>query len=231
MAEWCPPTPSPLPDPGQNQQQLLGRDQYSSLCHLGWRPQLITGLIRNLLCAHFSSDDAIEDPNLKTLVWNPGDTTGLVIDSVFRFRPALADKRPALLLKRNAYKNYRVSRGDEAAIDRQGNKEYATLWIGSHTVFAIHGTGNSCEILATEAQRDLTQFAPVVLSDLGRGLKRFQVTDVGDIAEVEESTQNFAIPITVGWAYEETWKLTALQPTLEAISFNLHSQQTGESLT
>lgn len=39
------------------------------------------------------------------------------------------------------------------------------------------------------------------------GLLQFAVTEVGAIAEVEEATENFVVPITVGWAYQETWEL------------------------
>ena len=39
-------------------------------------------------------------------------------------------------------------------------------------------------------------------------LAKFQVTEVGEVSEIEESTENYVVPITIGWAYQETWRLS-----------------------
>jgi hypothetical protein len=172
---------------------------------MGWRPILLTGMIRDLLIRNFQGPGNIRDADLRNLVWRPDERTGIMIESVHRWRGSLAEKRPAILIKRNAMQNLRLTIGDKAGIDEQGQSVYMTMWTGSHTLFCIHGSGASVEILASEVQKQITQFAPVLVEYLG--LHRITVTEVGTVSELEEAKQDFAITVTVGWAYEELWKL------------------------
>ena len=219
VESWCA-SESPEPEP-QDRRQLLGHVTASALCHTGWAPIILQGLFRDILIRHFSEANHIEMPDLRKLIWREDPPTGILIESVQRWRGDLTEKRPAILIKRNAFKNLRAVIGDLTGTDEEGTDNYVTFWVGSHTLFCIHGTGASVDILATEVQRELTQFAPVYVKLLG--LHKFQVTQVGEISELEEATENFVVPITVGWAYEETWSLTpeALRMMAIDIGFNL----------
>lgn len=103
--------------------------------------------------------------------------------------------------------------------DRQGNPHYATYWIGSHTLFCIGGSGAQAELLATEVQREMTEFGPVIHKVMG--LHRFQAAEVGEIGELEESTENFVVPVTVAYAFEQRWILLQQAPRLSAISLSM----------
>ena len=178
----------------------------TTLCNMGWRPLMLTGLLRDMLTRHFSSPLLIEDHDLRRLVWREDERTGILIESISRWRQTLVEKRPAVIIKANGRKNVRLGIEDAAGIDSQGNAQYQTFWVGSHTLFCIHSSGASTEILATEVQRELTQFHPVVTGQLG--LLSWQVTDVGGLAELEEASESFVIPVTVAWTYTEKWKLS-----------------------
>ncbi len=176
-----------------------------SLCEQSWQPILITGMLRDMLVRHFAEPLAIESKDLRRYVWRDNERSGILIETVHKWKGSLVEKRPAILLKRNAYKNQRVALADLSGKNVKGEEEFTVLWVGSHTLFCIHGTGASCEILATEVQRELTQYAPAVRQYLG--LHKFAVTEVGAISEVEEATENYVVPITLGWIYEEHWRL------------------------
>jgi hypothetical protein len=103
--------------------------------------------------------------------------------------------------------------------DQLGNRHFSTFWVGSHTLFCIGGTGAQAETLATEVRRDLTEFGPAILKTFC--LLRFQVVEVGAISELEESTENFVVPVTVGYAFQENWQLLQQAPTLKRISLSL----------
>lgn len=167
---------------------------------------MITGLVRNLLINHFSTPLQIEEPDLRHLVWREDERTGILIESIHRWRGTLVEKRPAVIIKLNARQNVRLGIQDSAGADEQGNRKYQTFWVGSHTLFCIHGSGASAEILATEVQRELTQWHPVIVESLG--LYQWQVTEVGAIAEVEEAKESFVIPVTVAWNYTEMWTVS-----------------------
>jgi hypothetical protein len=217
--EWCA-SDQPV-DPEQDRRQLLGPQVANALCHTGWAPLILTGMLRDVMTRHFSQADFIEMPDLRKLIWNEAQTTRILIESVTRWRGDLTEKRPAILIARNAYKNRRLGIADKIGVDEEGNVNYTTFWVGSHTLFCIHGTGASADILATEVQRELTQFAPVFTEMIG--LHKFQVTQVGKIGKLEEATENFVVPVTLGWAYEETWsiELEALRLMGFDIQFNL----------
>ena len=202
--------------------QIIGNTDLSSLCSMLNRPIVLTGLFRDVLIRHFSSDKYIEEPDLRHLIWKPGEDTGILIESIHRWRPETTERRPAVIVKRNAYQNERRGIGDRRMgpiTDKEGNNHYVTFWKGSHTLFCIGGTGAQAEILATEVQRELTEFGPELVRTLG--LMRFQVTEIGAVGELEEAQENFVVPVTVGYAYEERW-VTKLQASrLNSVSLSL----------
>lgn len=216
-ADWCPSESSA--STGQDRRRLIGGCVPSALEHLGWQPLTLTGVVRWLLIRHFASASHIEHPDLQSAVWSAGANTGILIESVNRFRPDAVEKRPAALIKRNPYRNMRFAIQDAIGVDDRGFRSYATLWVGSHTVFCLHGTAAAAEILATEVQRELTQFGPAVVTKYG--LHKFQVTEVGIASEVEEATENYLVPVNVGWAYQETWRLEPEALTLQGIDLNV----------
>ncbi len=212
---WCQPGEPDGPPPAPRQ---VIPDLISNLCTKGWRPIMLTGLLRDLLVTHFQPR-LIEDADLRDLIWREDAAeTKILIESVYRWRGDLTGFRPAILLKRNAYRNYRLGIGDRIGADGRGMVSYSTFWVGSHTVFCLHESGAGVEILSTEVQRELTEFAPEVRKALG--LKKWSVTEVGDIAEVEEARESFVVPITVGWAYEQNWTLEQESPKLRRIALN-----------
>jgi len=210
---WC---ATPPDQPSQDTQRLLAcfTGQWK---HLGLRPLLITGILRDVLKHHFNTEENIEHPHLREHLWTPGRDTGILIESIHRWREELVEMRPAVIIKRNAMRNTRIVRGDLQGIDGQGDSNYTTLWVGSHTLFCIHGTGASTENLATEVQREMTQFGPFIAKSFD--FYKFQCTEVGAVTEMEEATENFVVPITIGWAYQETWRLVAETHKLSAINF------------
>lgn len=193
---------------------------FSSFCALMARPVLMTGLLRDLLTRHFQPGN-IEDRDLRKLIWKDSPDTGILIETVTRWKPNTTEKRPAVVVKRNAYRNIRLGINDQHQMnpaDRIGNRHFETVWTGSHTLFCLGGSGAQAEILATEVQRELTQFGPAIRQHLD--LKRFAVLDIGAINELEEATENFVVPVTVGYAYSECWVLDEQAPRFNKLSLS-----------
>src|SRR6202042_3790824 len=125
----------------------------------------------------------LKDPTGDPAIWRDGLDTGILIESVYRWRGEIAEKRPAIMIKRNGRKNLRYLRSDLQGANVQGFENYATAWTGSHTVFCLHATGIAADDLSTEVQRELTQFGPVIQPRLR--LMKWQVLEVGEIGIVE----------------------------------------------
>lgn len=235
-SSWCDPTPAVPPPPGSpgsdvgaaapqawEAPQLRPQLVSQLACSYGWRPILVTGLIRDLLIQHFADPALAEDPIFRLAdrqgrpnTWREGTDTGILIESIHRWRGELVGMRPAVVVKRNSYSSMRLGIGDRVRVDGRGFQTYATLWVGSHTCFCLHGSGAGVELLASEVQRTLTQYGPVISEYLG--LMRWLVTEVGPINEVEEAKETFAVPITVGWAYQENWTLELESPKLRRVT-------------
>ena len=193
----------------------------SELCSLLPRPLILTGLFRDILTRHFCSPLYIEEPDLRQLIWKDDPKTKVLIESYWRWEPRTMEKRPAVILKRNAYKNQRIGIDDRHQPTRgdRGNPHYATTWLGSHSLFCIAGSGAQVELLATEVQRELTEFGPLIRERLQ--LLRFAVIEVGAIAELEESTENFVVPVNVGYAFQEQWMIRKQAPVLKTLSMSM----------
>ena len=215
---WCPTSPA-APSP-QDRRQLHGCVA-GTLAHAPWSPMLLTGFLRQWLLQHFGNPANVVDPQLRSAVWQDANTTGILVEAIHRWTGTLVEKRPALIIKRNAYRNVRIVLHDRVGDDLRGHENFSTCWVGSHTIFAIHGSGAACEGLTTETQQELTQFGPLAAR---LDLMRFQVTEVGPVSTLEEAKQNFVAAITVGWAYQETWRLDPNARPLQhlALSVNAH---------
>ncbi len=229
--QWCDANAAPAAQTAAQDDihQLAGDPQpATSLCHTRFRPLLLTGTLVQLLRNHYADPVNVEDPLFKTgefaPIWRDSASSGIMIESVYNWTPKTAGKRPAVLLKRNKYTNLRFVISDRSEVDGIGDQHYVTAWVGSHTAFVLGTTGGALETLATETQRCLTQYADVVRS--ATGLLRLQVMDVGDIAIVQEATQHFAVPITIAWAYQETWKLS--QEALRLMGLTIRSARTPD---
>jgi len=184
-------------------------------------PILLTGFFRDHFTRHFASTATIEQDSLKHLIWKDGERSAILIESVHRWDPRTTGLRPAILISRNSMKNRRAGIGDlkqTPGVDMQGNQHFLTMWVGSHTLFCLGGTGAQAEALATEVRRELTEFARRILETFC--LLRFQVVEVGPISELEESTENFVVPVTVGWASQERWQLLQQAPRLKRIALS-----------
>lgn len=189
------------------------------------RPHLVTGLLRQLLINHFSDADNIVDAQLRAKFKESGpwkidenglSDSGIMIESITRWTPNSANKRPAILIKRNSWQWARIGIGDRSGInEHEGSTSYTGLWQGSHSLYCIAAWGLETELLATETVRFLLHFSPWIRDQLS--FKKFGVTEVGGIGEVQEVVQGFAVPVTVAYVAEESWALQPVAPRLKRI--------------
>lgn len=198
-------------------------ESVNALCQLMPRPLVVQGMLLTWMQQKFANKyGSIEDPTLKTtVVWDPDETKSqILIESVFRWKPSTTEQRPAVLLKRGAWKVLRLGIDDRkmGSTPLSGNPQYVTFLQGSHTLFCMSSAPAECETLATEVYREMVEFGPLFRQVFN--LTRFVVTDVGEMSIVEEAHQNFVVPITCAYAAEETWEIVEQAPTLKHIKLS-----------
>lgn len=188
----------------------------SSLCSLPPSSTLLTGILRDILTRQFVSANYLSEPQLKQLLWSSGENTDILIEASYRWRPETTEKRPAIIIHRNALQNERRGAGNvRQSGSMYGDERFTTFWTGSHTLFCIGGTGTQAEILADEVQRHLTEFSLPIAKAVR--LIRFSVLQKGPVSLLEESKENLVVPVTVGYSYEESWIVRQQAPTLSNI--------------
>ena len=189
----------------------------SALCSLLPRPQIMTGVFKDILSTHFSVAARVEEPSLKHLIWTDSEATKIVIEPITKWKPETTRLIPGIIIKRNAYSNQRAGIADR--MDRLtpvGNEKFSTYWQGSHTFFCVGGSGTQAELLSTEVQRYLTEFASVIINHVK--LDRLSVVSVGEIAKLEESDENFVVPVVCAYIYQENWEIMPQVPRLNRLT-------------
>jgi hypothetical protein len=215
MSETCPPDPLP--------EDRVSR--VSDLCGSGMRPHVLTGFLRQLLTTHFTDPDNIEDLKLRQKLkeiggWKPNNNglsdSGILIESITRWAPNEADKRPAVIIKRNNWQWQKIAIGDLTATNYiDGSKSYTGLWQGSHTLYCLSLSGVETELVTMEVVRYLQHFGPWIREQMN--FKRFMISEVGGISEVQEVVQGYAVPVTLAYVAEESWSLQPAAPRLKRL--------------
>lgn len=194
----------------------------SQLCDQGNRLLITTGLLRLWLVGHFQQANLEDqDQTIQKMLWSPQATSGILIESITRWRPEMTEKRPGVIIKRNGWKRLRLGIADRmmGTVESTGQEVYGNFWQGSHTLFCIAGNGAEAEKLATEVFRELNQFGPKFR--LAVDLMRFEVTEVGELLLLEEGRQNFVVPIVVAYVSSEAWRVNQETPLLRNLNVTM----------
>lgn len=190
-------------------------EHFSSPCSFGLTPLLMTGFLIQWLGDHFSTRENIEHPELRDILWRANTRNGILIASITDWDPAAVEKRPAVIIKRNAWQPERIAIDDRLTPSADGYEHYYTIMRGSHTLFCLAGEGGEVEILGAEVFREMLTFGSLIRRTLD--LKRFTVADLGPVNELQESTENYAVPVTVAYASNLSWDLQQDSPKLKRL--------------
>ncbi len=188
----------------------------SDLCTLMPQRLLVTGILIQWMREHFTCPSRIVNPLLHNALWNEDIAeTGISIDSVFKYNPAVTEFRPGIFVKPGPWKVIRYGIDDRWMVGTRETQPtcdvhvrhtyYNSMCQGSHTLFCVAGESAEVEILANEVYKELLQFAPVVRRKFN--FLRFVVTDMGEPAILEEATENFVVPIVVSYGAQDVWRI------------------------
>ena len=205
--------------------------------------QVITGYFINLMKWKFSAlrnlrQDALRKP---TYLWRPddkvdkpttpGQTKGILITSALDYDPTDAQQRPAIAVSRNSWQlSDQQSIGNRVQIPTNllgnghdpnfeatmGQNQYLYLVNGSHAFYCVADQGASCEVLGFEIWETLLEYSAVIRRDLG--LHSLLVSDLPKVGKLEESTDNYVIPVLITYSFHKSNILRQESPVLKSIS-------------
>lgn len=203
----------------------------SALCSYGQSQLVMTGALRQILIQHCSDVRNILNNTLRERmgregVWSEGTSTGIVIESLHKWRPELTESRPGLILKEGTWQWQRMGIGDQKGEDyRSGKMFFGGYWSGSHTIFALANEGAEAQILANEAMKCLLWYEEEITTQLE--LQRFMPVSIGEVAALKESKEHYVVPIVVGYVVPEFWYLQPDSPRLKRIIWRTSQTHDG----
>jgi len=191
---------------------------FSNLCSLGPRPLFMTGIMRTLLTSHFGDASNLEDRALIGKLWSAEACSDILIEDATVWKPGSTQTRPSVIIKRNTWKSRKLGINNVSGTTDEGFTQYTKLLVGSHTLFCMANAGAEAEILCAEVFRYFEHFGPVFREEFG--LHLFEVMEVGGLSEIEESSEVYAAPVTIGYAWEDSWILKQHTPKLKTVEFS-----------
>lgn len=180
---------------------------------------VIEGFVEGIVQSHFANAPRLKSPRLRKLIWSPEPATCILIELADSWAPETTGHRPAILIKRNALNSVKLAIGNQhqgRLVDRSGDPHFSKLWVGSLTVFCLSEHPTEADLIAGEVQEQLDCFAPLILRS-SMQLKKYEVVEIGTRTFLEEAHQRHVVPITLGYAYEQTWALRQHRPLLKGI--------------
>lgn len=193
----------------------------SSLDSYGHTPLSLQGSIRQVLLAHFADPENMVNPVLRAKFsrdggWKPTKDSGLYIEALDKWNPNQAESRPALLIKLGAWQWEMGAIGNLSAVDvRSGVQKYYARWRGDATIFAVTKEPPESMILGIEVAKLIGYFSVPLGSALR--LQQLELVSAGPVAEMKESTENYAFPVSFRYVVPEHWQLQEDAPRLKRI--------------
>ena len=192
-----------------------------TFCRLRFSPLLATGVILGLLREHFGNPTAIVDPMLLSCVWRLDDSTAMMIETCTNDALAMIQKRPAILIRRNAIRPKREGLDDELkSLTGERGRDYVITLHGSHTVFCITGKPGHTETLANETAMYLLQSAPLIRGSLCfKG--DFKLDEIGELGVIDGLGGQYVVPVTFSYVTDFAWSISPDRPMLRRIDIKM----------
>jgi hypothetical protein len=192
----------------------------STVCATGNRPLLTHGWLIEEMRMHYSRPENINNPLLRDYVWKPepDPDNGILVESVGRWTPQISGQRPAIVIRFNEIKPLKVAINNQEGYSDQGQKRFVKIMTASQTVFCIHKEYDATLLLMTEVYSHLLQFSDPIRSIFD--LLMFELVHAGGPGELKEASDRYASPVTLAYAWSESWEVIDWAPLLKTMKFS-----------
>jgi hypothetical protein len=201
-------------------------DTPTSVEETGPSPRVMTGMFTQLIRHTFSAPDHIENPLLRTYLWNENEKISkIVIGPSYNWKPEDIQQRPAVTIQRGAYKFGQLGIGNrlQSHVEETGFQEdqYMVHVAGSHVLNCIGTSGSEAEGIAEEVWKTLLAFSAQIREQFCLG--KFQVSRVGSVNTVDESRRHFVVPVGCQYQSQLNWSVTRRTPEWNRVTVQLES--------
>ena len=149
---------------------------------------------------------------------NRGQRSGIYIETTGKWEPEKTASRPAVLIKESDWKWQTIGMNNTAGSDvRTGTRFFGGMWLGAHTLFATARKPAEAQTLGTEVAKIMMFYSSDIIATMG--LSKFAVASIGAVGKLEESPEDYTVPVVVGYVVPENWSLTPEAPRLKRITW------------
>lgn len=203
---------------------VLSLAELSDLCRDTLDPQMVSGLLIQILVSHFRDPESFFNQDLREIRWTEDPTTNKIrITTLTRWDPKGASQVPALIVSRGDTQFSRIAIGDADAVARSGEETFTRKVTTTYKIICIGGTPAESELLAFEVTRFLTIFSPA----LRRRTPAFniEVDQLSGLVQIEEMSNQLGVFVGLRLDFPWTWGMSEQGPILK--SFTLKTPPTA----
>lgn len=193
--------------------------EISILCNdIGLSPEMVEGIIAQLLVQHFSDPTGIIYPELQGYLWTADPVTRKIqILPVNKWEEVAAGKMPAVVYSDLGQTMQRLAIGDQFYVRPSGGyaEAFSRVCQGHHRIMCIGETDGSSNILASEVARWFTEFAPMIVRSLP--FLDFEVIQRDPPKAFNALGGRIGVALTLKYSYIWAWELAPAGPPLKAL--------------
>ena len=170
----------------------------------------ITAVLKLILTSYFSSAENITHPQLKNRIYTDSPQTGIIIESSGAFLPTEAEKRPAVLIKRDTWKVDQS--GVLGGYEQGSNPANFTRFIqGVHAIICIGKTPGETDLLGDEVFRLFCHITPLLLNY--SCLDTFRVLELSPIKPIQEGRSHYQAVVSLFYRFTDKWTIDIVEST------------------
>jgi hypothetical protein len=215
-----------LPEPSWGADAQKTFEPNSSLCSTGIRPSYVTGILVQLLRAHFYDVNNIQETKLKGYLWDSDITKSHIeIEPGYKYKAPTVENMPALYVAKGPMQILEFALDNRAIphVETNGNfmgvDRYVTFG-GVHEIHCCGQEAHETELLAEEVFLRLLEYYPSIKEDLN--FSDFKVVLLGELSKKPTgSGEHYVNSIKVDWKFVHGWTLVAIAPILKKAGFEI----------
>lgn len=192
----------------------------SEICNtVGLSPDMISGVLVQMLAQHFSCPEDIIIPELRGYVYDPDPAeTRIWIQPLYTWNKTDAGKVPRIVYVDLDQQSKRITIGDQfyQHNTRLGAQGFVRSWSGSHRFMCIGHTDLEASLLARELAQFWTQFTPWIIANLP--FHDFHVQSRSAPQQFDELGDRMGVALVVSYSYIWSWELVPDGPPLKAVT-------------
>ena len=189
---------------------------------IGLSPEMIDGIIAQLITKHLSAPDWFIYPELGDIAWDADPTkTSIWVRNYTTWDAAAGSSVPAVIYNNLGQQPQRIAIGDQFYHSSQRPEAvgYARAYTGSHRIMSLGATAGQASMLATELSQWLTEFSPWITQRLP--FHDFQVQQREAPRLYSELGDRVGVAFSVSYSYIWAWELVPAGPPLKGARLRL----------